>query len=103
MPFFFEMHQGGQPCVYKPFFGHCRAFEGLPPPHMFEVIRQFFVMQEGIYRNFKGYVKGDNRSVLRAIDGVMQGTTFEELLALCESACAWNKGKHLLKKATMKK
>ena len=98
-----RVHEGGQLFVYQSSFGYFRAFEGLPPPHLFEVVRQFFVMLEGIFRNFKGHVPRDDKSVLKAMDAIVSGKTFDELLAICESACAWNKGNHLLKKDTLKK
>ena len=98
-----RVHEGEQLFVYQAAFGYWRAFEGLPPPHLFEVIRQFFVMLEGTFRNFKGHIRRDDKAVLRAMDNVMQGKSVHELLSLCESACAWNKGNHLLKKDTMKK
>ena len=60
-------------------------------------------MLEGTFRNFKGHIRRDDKAVLRAMDNVMQGKSVHELLSLCESACAWNKGNHLLKKDTMKK
>ena len=98
-----RVHEGGQLWVYQPDMGYWKAFEGLPPPHFFEVIRQFFVMLEGIFRNFKGHVQRDDKSVLKAMDGVVSGKSFHDILHLCESACAWNKGNHLLKRETTKK
>lgn len=98
-----RVHEGGQLYIYQSAFGYFRQFEGLPPPHLFEIVRQFFVLLEGIFRNFKGHVPRDDKSVLKAMDAIVLGKTFEELLATCESACAWNKGNNLLKKDTMKK
>ena len=98
-----RVHEGGQLYVYQSAIGYFKSFEGLPPPHLFEVVRQFFVMLEGIFRNFKGHVLREDKSVLKAIDGIVSGKSFDELLVLCESACAWNKGNHLLKKDTIKK
>ena len=98
-----RVHEGGQLFVYQSAIGYFRSFEGLPPPHLFEVVRQFFVMLEGLFRNFKGHVLRDDKSVLKAIDGIVSGKNFEQLLKLCETACAWNKGDSLLKKDTMKK
>ena len=97
-----RVHEGGQLFVYQPEMGYWKAFEGLPPPNLFEVIRQFFVLLEGLFRNLKGHVNRDDKSLLKAIDAVVQGKSFDELLVLCESACAWNKGNHLLKKASAK-
>ena len=39
-----RVHQGGELFVYQPHLGYWRTFEGLPPPHLFEVVRQFFIL-----------------------------------------------------------
>ena len=92
------MHQGGELFVYQPHLGYWRTFEGLPPPHLFEVVRQFFILLEGIYRNFKGHVKRNDKAVLQSMDMFIQDKSMPELLSCCESTCAWNKGNNLLKK-----
>ena len=96
-----RVHEGGTVWIYQPAYGFFKCFEGLPPPHFFEVLRQFFVMLEGIFRNFEGHVKRDQKSVLDAVDKVVRDKSWEELIQRCDSACAWNKGNHLLKKATL--
>ena len=96
-----RVHEGCQLFVFQASFGYWPAFEGLPPPDLFEVLRQFFVMLEGIFRNFSGHVTRDDKSVLKATDVIMQGKSFDALLKVCECACAWNKGNSLLKKSTM--
>ena len=83
-----RVHEGGQLYIYQSAFGYFREFEGLPPPHVFEIVRQFFVLLEGIFRNCKGHVARDDKSVLKAMDAFVSGKTFKELLATCESACA---------------
>ena len=97
------MHQGGELFVYQPHLGYWRTFEGLPPPHLFEVVRQFFILLEGIYRNFKGHVKRNDKAVLQSMDMFIQDKSMPELLSCCESTCAWNKGNNLLKKREPKK
>ncbi len=89
----------GQTWVYDVQYGYWSLFNGLLPQHMFDYIREYSLVLEGLFRSLSGTVPREDADVLKALRDATTGMTREQVIKSCASNCTWNKGNGLLAKS----
>jgi len=93
---------GGQTWTYSVGFGYWQLFEELLPQHIFEYIREFGFVLEGIFRGISGNVSREDAALIDAMATILDKYTVDQKAELKKAMvmnCAWNKGNLRLRRA----
>jgi len=91
----------GQTFCYSLAYGYWFHFNELLPQHIFEHIRVFGMVLEGMFRGMDGDVGRTDKEVLSAMNAViLKHTTEVELIRKMEMNCAWNTGNDKLRRGS---